>query len=143
MGVLCGSREERVGSPLRTAARARASPTRPRETGRGSRLSATSSAAGPPRPHSPRPRPRAAAAVTAAVPAAATAAAASTAATPDDDRAAILGTLRQRRKAARACETATRSKRRLRSGIATSQSARRNERLNRTKRLELAATPGA
>lgn len=131
-----------MGSPLQTAARARA-PDSAEGNGGGAVYPLRGSAAGPPRPHSPRPRPRAAAAVTAAVPAAATAAAPSTAATPDDDRAAILGTLRQRRKAARACGTATRSKRRLRSGIATSLSARRNERLERTQRLEPAATPGA
>lgn len=89
-----------------------------------------SSVADPPQPpHSPRPRTRAAAAVTAAVPAAATAAAPSATATPDDDRVAILGALRQRRKTAPPCGTATRSQRRPRSGIAPSQSARRNERV--------------
>lgn len=40
-GVRRGSRESRVGSPLRTAARARAPPARPREAGRGSRYCAT------------------------------------------------------------------------------------------------------
>lgn len=69
------------------------------------------SAAG--QPHCPRPRPRAAA--TAAV---ATAAAPSAAAAPDDDRAAILGALRQLRKGTRTRGLSARARRIPRSGIA-------------------------
>lgn len=114
-------------SPLRTAARARARPRLGQGKQRGEAAPLLhGSAAGPPRPpHSPRPRPRAAAAVTAVVPAAATAAAPTAAATPDDNRAAILGALRQRRTAAPACGTAAHSPQRLRSEIAPSQCARR------------------
>lgn len=120
-----------MGSPFRTAARSRARPRLDQgKQGGGAAYPLHNSAAGPPRPpHSPRPRPRATVALRAAVPDAATAAAPSAATTPDDDRAAILGALRQRRKAAPACGTATRSQRRPRSGIEPSQSARRKRAL--------------
>lgn len=71
-------------------------------------------------PHCPRPG--TCAAVTAAV---AVATAPSTAAAPDDDRAAILGALRQRRKGTRARGPVARARRRRRSGIAPAPRAGR------------------